>query len=96
MSVATQAKIELSKVMSVYSGRDGKCCCGCAGTHSYASIHREAASKDRGYEVTDEDISDRNVSRIVKKMNRSNDVDVSGDHASLVVENRLYVAYFVQ
>lgn len=23
-------------VKSVYSGRDGKCCCGCAGTHSTA------------------------------------------------------------
>lgn len=26
--------IKIEKVKSVYSGKDGKCCCGCAGKHS--------------------------------------------------------------
>ena len=26
--------IPIEKINHVYSGRDGKCCCGCAGTHS--------------------------------------------------------------
>lgn len=25
--------IDINTVKSVYSGKDGKCCCGCAGTH---------------------------------------------------------------
>jgi len=28
------AEIDLSKVRSVYVGKNGRCCCGCAGTHT--------------------------------------------------------------
>jgi len=34
--------------MSVYNGKAHKCCCGCAGTHSYNSTHVVAASANRG------------------------------------------------
>jgi hypothetical protein len=29
----TTSMVELANVVSVYSGKDGKCCCGCAGKH---------------------------------------------------------------
>lgn len=30
----TTANLTLDQIESVYSGKDGKCCCGCAGKHS--------------------------------------------------------------
>jgi len=53
-------------VMSVYTGRDGACCCGCAGTHRYNSTMVEAAGKDRGYPVTQEEVNDKQVLRVLR------------------------------
>ena len=89
-------KIELERVASVYSGKDGACCCGCSGKHSYAAEHRAWASHNRGYEVTLEDINDRTVKTIVNKMNR-NLLYVVQDNENIVSMvlpgERLYVAY---
>lgn len=53
-------------LFSVYSGRPGRCCCGCFGQHRYLSEHRVAAGKHRGYTVDDEDINDRQVNRVLR------------------------------
>lgn len=91
-----QNEIKIENVMSVYSGTNGKCCCGCSGKHSYASAHRVVASKDRGYEVTDKDVSDRSVKLIVGKINRSTEPkDVCNQYVSVVIGTRLLIAYFV-
>jgi len=90
--------IKIENVSSVYSGRDGFCCCGCAGKHTYREATRSEAGKKRGYDVRDEEISDRSVATIIGKMNRNLaavDFDRSADLATLVVGKRLYVAYFV-
>jgi hypothetical protein len=73
--------IDVSKVYSVYVGKDG-CRCGCRGTYSYASAHREFASKNRGYEVTDDEINDKRIASMTKKINKliaenSNDPRIS-------------------
>lgn len=52
---------KLENVMSVYNGVNGACACGCAGKHTYASAHREAAGIDRGYPVRDDEVNDRIV-----------------------------------
>jgi len=91
--------IKIEDVMSVYSGRPDCCCCGCAGKHTYAYAHRAEASKHRGYEVDDDQVSDRTVKLIVNKMNRlfetgvKPDVDAK-DFVSVVGGSRLYIAYF--
>ena len=91
-------KIDISKVRQVYSGKDGKCCCGCAGKHTYASAFREECSKSRGYPVEDEDISDRTVRMIVKKVQAQIDIGniqyEKKDFISTVIGERLYVVYF--
>lgn len=89
--------VKLEQVMSVYSGRNGACCCGCAGTHSYASAHRDAGSKNRGYPVDDEDINDRQVTRVfnlIQKNAAIAQVDLPSN-ISIVLEKRLYVIYLV-
>lgn len=88
--------IALEKVSSVYSGKNGKCCCGCSGKHSYASQHREFASSRRGYNVTDKEISDRSVKTIVNKMNNyPGEIIYENGHVYLEHGNRLYIAYMI-
>lgn len=81
-------------IISVYSGINGKCCCGCAGKHRYASAYRKLASKDRGYEVRDEEVSDRSVKIISNKVLNHKDSEHNGDHSSLVSGNRVLVVYY--
>ncbi len=96
--------IDLTKVASVYSGKAGKCCCGCAGKHTVASEHRDWVGKDRGYEVSDDEINDRTVKLIVNKIEaalngevEAEDIDTDktthGQYFSATVGNRLYIAY---
>lgn len=87
-----------SDVRSVYSGKDGMCCCGCAGKHYYNSLHVKEASKDRGYEVLPENVSDKMITKVLTLMKTRADLAVedNGDFFSLVVGTRLYVAYLTK
>lgn len=99
-------KININDVRSVYSGQNGKCCCGCAGKHTYPSKYQKEASKDRGYEVGDEEVCDRTVKLIVNKMNKY--LKIPGNKPeyttkkmlkeliSIVRGERLYIAYFIK
>ena len=88
--------INVEDVMSVYSGKNGSCCCGCAGKHTYASATRTLASKDRGYAVSDDEVSDRTVKMIVRKMNKwPGKMEFDLGHVAVVVNERLYVAYLI-
>jgi hypothetical protein len=85
--------VDVSKVQSVYSGRDGRCCCGCSGTHKTASAFRAAHSKSRGYPVRDEEVSDRSVKLICNKINAAGGGEECSNHYFAVVGDRLYIAY---
>jgi hypothetical protein len=66
LTLGTLAALTPSDVRSVYSGKDGACCCGCKGNHRYNSQHVAAASKDRGYEVGPDEVNDRQVAKVLK------------------------------
>ena len=98
------ADIKPSFVMSVYSGKANKCCCGCSGKHTYAKAHQEAGSKDRGYEVGDEECNDRTVTLILRKIQAAQAEGLRLNvcpgkeggfvsHVSVDVGNRVYIAY---
>lgn len=96
MQNATTKQVDVTKVMSVYRGKAGNCCCGCSGRHSYASAHVAAASKNRGYEVASDEVSDRRVQNVVNDINdHPSDIQWEADFASLEINGRLLVAYFV-
>jgi hypothetical protein len=81
-------------VMKVYSGRDGACTCGCAGTYRVSSLHRAAADADRGYAHDDADVNDRQVAKVLRVFQTaaSADIDTVADgHFALVLDNRLYM-----
>lgn len=88
--------LTLDNVASVYSGKVGRCCCGCSGKHTYASALRDEAGKSRGYEVRDEEINDRTVKMIFNKIMKAYYKDVTKINEtcySYETETRLYVLY---
>lgn len=90
------ADLELGDIMSVYSGRAGACCCGCAGKYSTASAHVEASVKNRGYRINPEPVNDRMVKKVftLVKLNASQCEDL-GSCISLDQGNRTYTAYLL-
>ena len=74
-------------VVSAYSGKDGKCCCGCAGKH----YHKSATGDYRGG-GTPKDLS--NIRRIINLMTANGGAEMDGSYASLVIGTHLYIAYF--
>ena len=66
------------EVTSVYSGRDGRCCCGCSGKHY-----------DKGTPA-----ADRMIRKVVRILNeRLDEITYGSNNVSVVVYERLYVAY---
>lgn len=80
-------------VLEVYSGRDGKCCCGCSGKYSYNSRRVDEGSRERGYALDPKDCNDRMVAKVLKLMKaNAGSVEVlAPHHYTLVVGTRLYM-----
>lgn len=99
--MTTKEKLEnaAANVMSVYSGKAGKCYCGCSGNHRHASAHVVAASKDRGYEVTADEVNDRQVRKVtgilLENIKKGEHVEDFGSGVSIEVGPRVYIVYFV-
>ena len=86
-------------IVSVYSGRAGKCCCGCAGKHTYNSKHVDVASKSRGYAVAPEEVNDTIVTKVLRTVQANEEcirVDLSSPpHVSVDVGQRRYILYLL-
>jgi hypothetical protein len=95
-------EISISKVASVYSGKNGLCCCGCAGRYSYAKAHQAYSSKHRGYAVTDDEISDRECLRVLRLVQAEDAKDpvlvehLADDQVTTVVGKRRYMVMLVK
>lgn len=69
----TQIQLDLEAVtpedvICSYTGRSHRCRCGCSGTYKYTEAGRADASKRRGYEVSDDDVSERSVTRTLNRL----------------------------
>ena len=98
------ASLTTDDVQSVYSGKPG-CCCGCNGKHRYNSKHVLSGSKNRGYEVTADEVNDKQVKKvlnIVKKnaLLAAEEYSAGQNHFAVEVTNgmstRLYIVYPVK
>lgn len=58
-------------ILQVYSGVNGRCCCGCSGKHTYNPDFRAIGSENRGYEVDEEDCNMKTVKAILNKIKRN-------------------------
>jgi len=63
-------EISLDKISCSYIGKAHSCMCGCSGKYSYLKSSQESAGKERGYEVDDEEICERSVKFILKKLKK--------------------------
>ena len=89
-----KTNITKDQVLSVYSGIDGKCCCGCAGKHSYNSSYIEEAGKERGYPIEQDEVNDRMVNKVIRLINEASELtDDMSDMKTIVVGQRVYIAY---
>lgn len=94
-TIAALTAFTKETTVSVYSGKDGKCCCGCAGTHRYNSRHVATGSANRGYEVTADEINDAQVTRVLRTIAEgvASGLEFGDNHVARVVNGRLFVAY---
>ena len=93
----TLTQVNKDQVLSVYSGAHG-CACGCLGNHRYRADAklRALAAERRGYEISDDEVSERSVSFVVNKINKNwADAEVSGDMVVFETETRVYIAYLI-
>lgn len=95
---AELAAMTTDDVMQVYSGADGKCCCGCAGEHTYNPKHRRAASADHGYEIGAELCDEQRVGHVLRKVQREaakggNNVTFGSNNVAAVVGRRIHIVY---
>lgn len=87
--------LSIENVTRVYNGKIG-CMCGCNGKYSTNPAHKEEVGKWRGYEVSDDECSERSVKIITKKV-MMNPNKVFEDNYVYVEDraaNRIQVVYF--
>ena len=87
-------------LFSVYSGKNGRCCCGCSGKHTYLTVNRVAAGLNRGYKVDDDELGDRTVKNVLRRLQRAHasgeEVNAGDNHFALVAGQRLRVVYMLE
>ena len=86
-------------VMSVYSGKPGKCCCGCSGAHRYNPVHR-AELRARGYMLDDKSVNGAQVLKVLRLVQAADaegkaEYDDDDAYVSAEVAAKLYIVYFV-
>lgn len=86
--------LKSEQVPHVYSGRAGRCCCGCSGKHRYHSKHIAAENARRGYNIDAEEVNDRQVARVLAILQeRVREAVFGNNNVSVTVDERLYVVY---
>ncbi len=76
--------IDVTTITKVYSGKAGKCCCGCSGNYRYATgkaVH------------THDKVNDNQVKKIVNLLNANPDTKADSNHYWVETDGRLYIAY---
>jgi hypothetical protein len=78
--------LDVSKVAKVYSGKAGKCMCGCAGKYSY--------NENVDHEVWQGDVNVRTVKMFTKQLMADPAVKYEDGYMYVVRNDRIKVAYF--
>jgi hypothetical protein len=84
--------VDISNITKVYSGRDGRCMCGCSGKYSYTA--HGARDDSPGYDVA-ESINERSVKIIAGRVLRNPNTDYNdAGYAVLVHNGRVLVVFY--
>lgn len=83
-------------VLSVYTGKAGKCRCGCAGIYRYSAQHRSLGSLIRGYEEPDE-VNDRQVAKVLAIVQENFAVATAGsNYFDVELDGKVFTVYTVE
>ena len=82
--------MELQNVYKVYSGKAGRCMCGCAGKYSYTA--EGAVEHNPGYDVSDA-VNERSVKIIAGKVLRNPNAKHEDNYIFVEENGRILVAY---
>jgi hypothetical protein len=89
-------KLTLNVVAQVYSGKPGKCACGCSGKYFNAAAHIAEINKSHGYDCS-EDINEKMVKKIFHLLQSVADTaEDFGNGFSVKISNREYNVYPTQ
>jgi hypothetical protein len=84
-------------VLSVYTGKAGKCCCGCSGRHRYNAQFRDLGGRRRGYVLGDDEVNTRQVTKVLGLLKAHvSDVEDGGSYWALTLDGRDVIAYLVK
>lgn len=92
--------VNVTDVLRVYSGVDGKCMCGCSGKYTTNPLYQAIASELRGYRIDNDECSLRTVKRILNKVKKASNVKREDDYFYFTDyersrNGRIYVVYLV-
>ena len=82
-------------IIRVYNGKIG-CMCGCMGKYKTTPSFRELVGEQRGYPVEDDEVNERSVKIIAKKVLTNPNVQYQDNYAYVQdkVANRMQVVWF--
>ena len=84
--------VDISNITKVYSGKDGRCMCGCSGKYSYTAAG--AVENSPGYDVSDS-VNERSVKIIAGKVLRNPNTDYKDAGYAVLAENgRVLVVFY--
>ena len=84
--------VNISGITKVYSGKAGRCMCGCAGKYSYTA--HGAAEDGPGYDVSDS-VNERSVKLIAGKVLRNPNTNTEdAGYAVLEQNGRVLVVFY--
>ena len=67
-AIMTMPELEFNDINCVYISKRNKannCMCGCSGTYFYNEVNKIKAGKNRGYDVTAEEVNEREVQTVL-------------------------------
>jgi hypothetical protein len=86
--------MDISNITRVYNGKIG-CMCGCLGKYTANPKFRDSESARLGRDLCDDEVSERSVKIIAKKVLSNPNVIFEGNYA-FVRSNRMQVVYFTE
>jgi len=98
--------VKLEDIYSAYHGKKEGCRCGCNGYYIYTTLHKDFASKDRGYKIENEEVNDDLVKKIYNKImnnkqdctfyfRKYNETQIEGN-IDFNNQNKPYTVYFIK
>jgi hypothetical protein len=64
--IALVNQLQVADVASVYSGKNGRCCCGCSGKYSYNPAWSDFSSESRGYALHQDEFNVTMVKKVLR------------------------------